>query len=100
MTKPTRIRSVELKGGFVVQLGLTDGSAKIVDLEQYLRGPIFEVIRSDPSEFARVHVDHRAGTIAWPNGADVDPDVLCQDLTPCWAEEESAKNLQRKITTR
>jgi len=30
----------------------------------------------DPALFARVEVDAEAGTIVWPNGADLDPDVL------------------------
>jgi hypothetical protein len=88
MTNPVRVKSVQPQGGFIVRLGLTDGTTKVVDLEQYLRGPIFESIRSDPAEFARVQVDQRAGTIVWPNGADIDPDVLCQGLTPCWADEQ------------
>jgi len=29
----------------------------------------------DPGAFARVTVDSEAGTIVWPNGADLDPDV-------------------------
>jgi hypothetical protein len=88
MTKPTRIKSVELQGGFVVRLGLTDGTSKTVNLEKYLHGPIFETIRAEPARFSEVHVDSRAGTIVWPNGADIDPDVLCQGLKPCWAEDE------------
>ena len=80
---------MELQSGFTVRLGLTDGSRKVVDLERYLRGPIFESIRSDPAEFARVQVDQRAGTVVWPNGADIDPDVLCEGLAPCWTTESS-----------
>jgi len=90
MTRPVRINSVELQGKFVVRLGLTDGSSKIVDLEKYLKGPIFEPIRSDPATFAQVTVDPRAGTIVWPNGADIDPDVLCEGLVPSYEYDEAA----------
>jgi len=37
-----RIRSVTPLAGFVVHLEFTDGTATDVDLEKYLRGPIFE----------------------------------------------------------
>jgi hypothetical protein len=89
MPRPIRIQSVELQGRYKVRLGLTDGSQKTVDLEKYLKGPIFEPIRNNPNEFAKIHVDLRAGTIVWPNGADIDPDVLCDDLTPCYSCDES-----------
>lgn len=80
--RPVRIASVEVLGGFSVRLGLTDGTSKVVDLERFMQGPIFEPIRTDRRVFESVLVDPRAGTIVWPNGADIDPDVLCQDLTP------------------
>jgi hypothetical protein len=84
MDKLVRIQSVERLGGFTVRLGLTNGSTKVVDLAPFLRGPVFEPIRNNPDEFAAIRVDPRAGTIVWPNGADIDPDVLCEDLTPTW----------------
>ena len=84
-----RIRSVAPIAGFVVRLEFTDGTAREVDLEKYLRGPIFEPIRTDPVRFREVTVEPGARTISWPNGADIDPDVLYHGLEPAWAHAES-----------
>jgi hypothetical protein len=65
-----------------VELGLTDGSTRVVDLRPLLRGPVLEEIRDDPALFRQVRVDARLGTIVWPNGADIDPDVLALGLEP------------------
>ena len=83
-----RVRSVEPLDGFRVRLGFTDGSSKEIDLDPYLRGPVFEPIRKDAKMFRAVSVDHRAGTIVWPNEADIDPDVLYLGLKPAWMEAE------------
>ncbi|HEU4384191.1 MAG TPA: DUF2442 domain-containing protein [Anaeromyxobacteraceae bacterium] len=77
-----RITSVRPLGGFQVELGFTDGSRRAVDLAPYLRGPVFQAIRDDPTVFQSVRVDPRLGTIVWPNGADLDPDVLFAGLEP------------------
>jgi len=79
-----RVQSVEPQEGFKVTIRFTDGSCREVDLAPYLRGPIFEPIKSDPALFGSMQVEE--GTIAWPNGADIDPDVLYYGLTPAWAE--------------
>ncbi|NJN92942.1 MAG: DUF2442 domain-containing protein [Anaerolineales bacterium] len=88
--KIVRIRSVEVLNNYWVRLGFTDGTQKEVNLEPYLRGPIFEPIRNDPIIFRSVKVDPRMGTIVWDNGADIDPDVLYLGLKPVWMEEELA----------
>ena len=90
-----RVRSVELLHDFRVRLGFTDGSSKEIDLEPYLRGPVFEPIRNDANMFRQVTVDHRAGTIVWPNGADIDPDVLYLGLKPAWMEAEREELLAK-----
>ena len=81
-----RVRTVEPLEGFSVRLGFEDGTQKEVNLEPYLRGPIFEPIRNDPAMFRSVKVE--GGTIAWDNGADIDPDVLYYNLKPAWMETE------------
>lgn len=80
-----RVRAVEPLEGFRVRLEFEDGAQKEMDLEPYLYGPIFESIRRDTRVFRSVKVE--GGTIAWENGADIDPDVLYYDLTPAWMEE-------------
>jgi hypothetical protein len=82
-----RIRAVEPLEPFKARLKFADDTEKIVDLEPYLRGPIFEPIRNDPSVFRSMKVD--GNTIAWDNGADIDPDVLYYDLKPAWMEKEA-----------
>lgn len=65
-----------------MELEFTDGSRRSVDLTPYLRGPVFQPVRDDPAVFRSVRVDRRLGTIVWPNGADLDPDVLYAGLEP------------------
>jgi len=76
-----RIREVEPLDGYVLRIAFTDGSTRDVDLESALWGPVFEPLR-DPAEFRKVDVDPARGTIVWPNGADLDPDVLHGDFEP------------------
>jgi len=75
-TRATRIRSVEPLAGFALRLGFDDGTVREIDLVAELWGPVFEPLRDDPQLFRQVRVDEELGTIVWPNGADLDPDVL------------------------
>lgn len=70
------ITHVEVLHDHVVRLRFADGVEKSIDLEPYMHGRVFAEIRSDPAVFASVKADPDAGTIIWPNGADLAPDVL------------------------
>ena len=83
-----RVRSVEPLGGYQVLVVFQDGTRREIDLEPYLQGPIFEPMRNNPARFRAMKI--QGGTIAWDNGADIDPDVLYYDLTPAWMEEAEA----------
>jgi hypothetical protein len=91
MKSLVRIRSVTPLTGFVLCLEFTDGTSKEVDLEKFWGGPIFEPLRTDPERFRELRVEPGSGTISWPNGADIDPDVLYHDLEPVWAHADSSR---------
>ena len=75
------IVEVRALGGHRVHLRFEDGVQGDLDLARMIefRG-VFEPLE-DPREFAKVRVDPEIGTIAWPNGADLDPDVLYAEVT-------------------
>lgn len=77
-----RICSVEIVHDRTVHLVFTDHSERNVDLTPLLWGPVFEEVRVNDIAFAALHVDPVLGTLAWPNGADLDPDVLHGDAPP------------------
>jgi Protein of unknown function (DUF2442) len=79
-TRTARVCAVEPLQGFVLRLGFDDGTTRDVDLEGELWGAVFEPLRADPQLFRKVRVDRELGTIVWPNGADLDPDVLHGDV--------------------
>jgi hypothetical protein len=81
MSTRARIIDVEPLHGYTLRLGFSDGSTRDVDLEGELWGPMFEPLR-DPEQFRKVAVDPELGTVIWPNGADLDPDVLHGDRSP------------------
>lgn len=86
-----RVLAAHPLGGFSVEVEFTDGTRREIDLEPYLRGPIFEPLRRDAATFAALSVDDELGTIVWPNGADIDPDVLYEGLTPAgWEIDRTA----------
>ncbi len=64
-----------------MRLTFSDRLVRELDLEPTLHGGVLEHLR-DSVAFAGVFVDEIAGTIAWPNDVDLDPDVLHGDHRP------------------
>jgi hypothetical protein len=78
MSAPYDIRSAEHLGGYRLRVGFADGTVRVIDLEAMLSGtigPVFEPLR-EKAFFALATVDPEIGTVVWPNGADLAPDVL------------------------
>jgi len=78
---PSDIVEVRPLGGYRLFLRFDDGAAGEIDLGLFLRFEgVFAALR-DQTVFAAVRVDPEIGTIVWPNGADLCPDVLHARLT-------------------
>lgn len=69
-----RIANVRPLDDFRVELTLTTGEVVQRDLRPLLVGPVFDPIRRDEGQFRQTKVE--GGTLVWPNGADLCPDVL------------------------
>ncbi len=61
---------------YTVRVRFEDGVIGEVDLSYLLdNGGVFEPLR-DPDYFRRLRADLEAGTIVWPNDADIAPETL------------------------
>ena len=81
------VTSAKLIDGFVVEVQFTTGEIRVVNLQPYLHGPVFDVIARDSTVFKSFTVDPELGTIVWENGADIDPEVLYGKYVPAWMNE-------------
>ncbi len=80
MPKQPRVTRARALEGFRLELGFTDGTSGIVDARRWIvgHGGVFGPL-NDSAVFSQVAVDPEAGTIVWPTGADLCPDVLYQE---------------------
>ena len=76
------VTDVRVLARYVVELTFADGSERVIDLEPLLWGPMFEPLLGNYALFRQVTVDPDAGTIVWPNGADISPRTLFAESRP------------------
>jgi Protein of unknown function (DUF2442) len=85
-----RITAVEPLNDSRLRLTFTDGLIREVDLSADLWGSMAEPLQ-DPDYFRQVRVDPELGTVVWPNGYDLDPDVLHGDFEPSAVAHSAAQ---------
>lgn len=73
--------AVEITGPHRLRLTFEDGVAGEVDVARLVALEGVFAPLADPEQFRTVRVSADAGTIVWPNGADLDPDVLYAEVT-------------------
>lgn len=83
-----------------LELTFADGLCAAVDMNRVISrySGVFEKL-TDDAYFRQVHVDPNIGTIAWPNGADICPDVLYSFASgkPIFVENEGVSRGQPTV---
>jgi Protein of unknown function (DUF2442) len=83
MSSQTKVTAVEPLAERWLRVTFADGAIHEVDLGPLLAvGGAFAPIRDEPSVFEAVSVDAEFGTVVWPGGIDLDPDVLRGEQEP------------------
>jgi len=98
MAALARVDAVEHLAGRVLRVTFSDGLVRELDFAGILRGILSRI--DDDSSFAAVTVDPVAGTICWPGGIDLDPDVLHGDresATSCAPRVVREYSLQESV---
>jgi hypothetical protein len=73
-----KVISVKALENYRLHVKFDDGIEGIVECRDKLFGPVFEPLK-DPDLFAQVSIDD-FGAVCWPNGADLAPDAMHDDL--------------------
>ena len=76
------VTAVRVLSRYLVELDFADGAKRVIDLEPFLWGPMFAPLLADYGLFSEVRVDPEAGTIVWPNAADLSPRTLYSASKP------------------
>jgi len=76
---PVWVTDMRYTDGYRVWLRFNDGLEGEIDLEAELHGEVFEPLR-EQALFAQVRLDPEHETIVWPNGADLAPEFLHDEV--------------------
>ncbi|HZU17401.1 MAG TPA: DUF2442 domain-containing protein [Candidatus Dormibacteraeota bacterium] len=76
-----RVVRAEPLPGYRLRVEFNDGVVREVDLSGQLWREMLEPLR-DPEFFRQVRVDEESRSVIWPNGLDLDPEVLHGDAEP------------------
>ncbi len=71
--------SAEYAGAYRIRLRFDDETTGEIDLESELWGEVFEPLR-DLARFREFRLDREMNTVVWPNGADLAPEFLYDNV--------------------
>jgi len=74
-----RVTKVQYIDNYSLWLSFDDGTEGTIDLYTHLKGPVFQPLK-DLKMFRQVSLNHELSTIVWPNGVDLAPEFLKNNL--------------------
>jgi hypothetical protein len=75
------VTGVECLTDYQLRLRFEDGVEGVIDVSELVTFTGVFAPLKDKLYFDQVRIDPEIGTICWPNGADLDPDVLYAAVT-------------------
>jgi Protein of unknown function (DUF2442) len=83
MSEMIIITQVEPMEGHWIRATFSDGAIKEIDMSELLAGGgVFAPIREQREVFEQVRVNPETHTVEWPDGVDLDPEVLYGRFEP------------------
>ena len=76
---PWKVETVSPLPGYRLEVTFADGFYDVVDLSDVPHAGAFEPW-ADPGYFEQTRVDPEIWTVCWPNGADVVPDAMYEEV--------------------
>ncbi len=89
------VSATPLEGKYLL-FEFSDGVRIPINLERFMRGPIFDEVFASGT-FGNFAVDADSGTIVWPNGADLDPEVLRYSSDTVDADADLAEKARKLL---
>lgn len=74
-----KIIKIKPVGNFKIEVKFADGIKGIIDLSRLIGKGVFASLK-DPKQFRKAYIDSENHTITWPNGIDLCPYTIYDEI--------------------
>ncbi len=95
-----KVTDVQPLEGHRIRATFSDGAVKEIDLSEVLeRGSVFALIRDRRDIFEQVRINPETQTVEWPDGVDLDPEVLYGRFEPASGAQIERRTIREPTPT-